>query len=91
MNTYKIYICSNKKSPEGYLRTVDSVLMKLLNLLARPTVEDWFAAATILNKIYKHLREEPALVNKYALRICFLLLQVQRHEEIQSMEVWFTG
>ena len=61
--------------------------MKLLNLLARPTVEDWFAAATILNKIYKHLREEPALVNKYALRICFLLLQVQRHEEIQSMEV----
>eukprot|EP01035_Chromulina_nebulosa_P020709 gene20709-26847_t len=77
---------SAKKGPEGHLRTVDSLLMKLLNLLARPTVEDWFAAATILNKIYKHFREESDLVNKYALRFCFLLLQVQRHEEIQSME-----
>ena len=80
---------STKKELARSSTAVDLLMTKITTLLSRPTAEDWYTAAAILSKIYKHFREESTLVNKYALRIFFLLLQVLRNDVIYSTEVFY--
>lgn len=78
---------SQRKDFAQSMVTVDLLLTKIMTLLNHPSPEKWNAAISLLRNLYIHFREESFLVSKYALRILFLLLQVQRQQSQASTEV----
>lgn len=71
---------STKKEMAKHPASIDSLMMKLFQLAAHPSRERRMSAVSIFGILYKHIREESALLNRYLLSILYVLSKTLRIE-----------
>jgi hypothetical protein len=71
---------STKRETARHPASVDAMMARMTVLAAHPASEKRMAAVAVFSKIYRNLREETALVHKYAMNVLYLLLKALRQE-----------